>query len=321
MNALAQVLIGCIANGAVVQSICGAVTIPLLAWIAIRMLMPAIRGMNGDWRAQAASAACAACIPGALFLHLVAYGLATSAPSPCLQTVSGKILFGSLAGMMLAAVARAVLQAIRRDRDAAAVVAMALPAPARLAEIAARVNVKAQLLADDERSVVMLYGKSKPAVYVSTKALRDLSDDQLFAALHHERAHQDRSDHRIAPLLYFLTDLLPLPVNEAVTIYRRSREFCADACALGHVAAPDLAAALLQMIAPQGPTPAHAAAFAESAVLHERLRALLLSDQRKPNRCLRLLVAAALSAIVVAGVAVPHLAALAVYCSQMGVSS
>lgn len=318
MNAVAQTLITCIASGAVLESICAALAIPVFAWIAVRSLAPTIHRMNGDWRAQAALAAYAASIPGALFLFLVTYGLATGASSPCLQTIPGRILFGSLAGMMLTAIARAIVQAIRRNRDARRIVANVLPASARLAQIAARANVTAHLLVDDEHAIVMLYGESKAAVYVSSKALHDLNDEELLAALHHERAHQTRGDHRIAPLLYFLTDLLPLSVKDLVSTYRHSREFCADACAVKHVAAPDLAAALLQMIAPQGRTPAHAAAFAESAVLHERLRALLLGELPKPNRWRRVLVAASLSAIVVGSVAVPYVATFAVHCSHMG---
>lgn len=321
MNALAPALIGCIASGAVLESICAAVAVPFLAWIAIRALTPLIRRMNGDRAAQAAFGACAAAIPGALFLFFVTYGLATSASSPCLETVPGRILFGSLAGMMLAAIGRAILQAIHRNRDARRAVAGALEPPARLARIAARANVAAALLADDERPVVMLYGEKNPVVYVSTKALDDLTDGELFAALHHERAHQDRRDHRIAPLLYFLTGLLPLSVNELVATYRRSREFCADARALAHVAAPDLATALLKMVAPQGPMPAQAAMFAESAVVYERLGVLLLGDPCTPSPRRRFLLAAALALIVVAAVATPYLAALVVHCSQMGMSS
>lgn len=321
MNAVAQTLAACIASGAVFASICAALAIPVFAWVALRALAPAIHNMNGDWRAQASAAACAASIPGALFLFLVAYGLATGASSSCMQTIPGRLLFGVLVVIMLAAIARALAQAFRRSRDASRAVAMALPAPPRLAKMAAQAGVNARLLPEEERSVVMLYGDREPVVYVSTKALRDFSDRELLAALYHERAHQTRCDNRIASLLYFLADLLPLPVADLVTTYRRSREFCADECALQHVAAPDLASALLQMIAPQSAALAHAAAFAETSVVHDRLRALLMRDSPRPNGVYRAFVATALIGIMVAGVAVPQIASFAFHCSKIGMPS
>lgn len=321
MNAVAQTLATCITGGALFASICAAVTVPVFAWLALRLLAPSIHKMNGDWRAQAGAAACAASIPGALFLVLLAYGLVTGASSPCMQTLPGRILFGTVIAMMLAGITRAVVHAIRRGREASRAVAIALPASPRLARIAGQANVIAYELPDNERSVVMLYGDGSPAVYVSSKAMHDLSDQELLAALHHERAHQEHGDHRIAPILYFLIDLLPLPVGDLVNTYRRSREFCADDCAAQHVAGADLASALLQMIAPQSAPPAHAAAFAEDTVAKERLRALLEGDVPKPNYFRRTAVIASLAAIAAGGVAVPQIASLVFHCSKIGMPS
>jgi len=318
MNPIAQTLVSCIATGAVFTSICAALAVPIGAWIAVRFLAPTIHKMDGDWGAQAALAACAASVPGALFIFLVAYGLATSASSPCLQTIPGRILFGTLVATMLAAIARATIHAIRRNRDAARTVAGRLPASSRLMRIAARAGVTAYILPEDSQSIVMLYGGQRPEVYVSSKSLRDLSDEELLAALHHERAHQSRGDHRIAPLLYFLTDLLPLPVADLVNTYRRSREFCADQCAVQHINASDLAGALLRMVAPRNVTPAHAAAFSETVVVRDRLRALLLDEGPKPNYLRRVILTVSLSAVFASGVAVPQIAALVLHCSKMG---
>ncbi len=321
MSGIVQALVACIASGAVFASICAALVVPAAAWLAVRSLAPAIHTMNGDWRGQAALAAFAASIPGALFLFLVAYGLATSASSPCLQTVPGRVLFGILAALMLAAIGRTIVQSVGRSRDAARTVVAALPASSRLARLAAQADVSAYHLPDDTQAIVMLYGGRRAAVYVSTKALRDLSDDELLAALHHERAHQAHGDHRIAPVLYFLTDLLPLPVGDLVRTYRRSRELCADGRAAQHVASFDLASALLRMVAPRNAVPAHAAAFAEAAVVYDRLRALLLHEAPKVSHVRRAIVAAALLGIVAAGVAIPHVASLVVHCSKTGLSA
>lgn len=321
MNGVAQALEACILSGAVFTSICAALVVPAAAWLAMRSLAPAIQKMNGDWRAQAALAAFAASIPGALFLFLVTDGLATSASSACLQTIPGRALFGTLAGLMLAAIARSLVLAARRNREARQTVAAALPAPARLARIAADAGVNAYHLPDDAKSIVMLYGGRRPSVYVSTKAQRDLSDDELLAALHHERAHQRRQDHRIAPLLYFLTGLLPLPVGDLVSTYRRAREFCADDCALHHVAPADLASALLQMVAPRSAAPAYAAAFAESAAMHDRLRALLLHQAPTINGRRRAVLTVALLLIAAMGAAAPQISSLVFHCSNMWPSS
>ena len=321
MNAVAQTLATCITSGAMFASICAALTVPVFAWLALRLLAPSIHKMNGDWRAQANAAACAASIPGALFLFLVAYGLVTGASSPCMQTLPGRILFGTLVAMMLAAIGRAVAHAIHRGRDASRAVAMAMPASPRLARIAGQAGVTAYMLPDNERSVVMLYGDRSPVVYVSSKALHDLSDQELLAALYHERAHQEHGDHRIAPVLYFLADLLPFAVGDLVNTYRRSREFCADHCAVQRVAGADLASALLQMLAPKSAPPVHAAAFAETTVVKERLRALLLDDVPKPNHLRRVAVIASLAAIAAGGVAVPQIASLIFHCSKIAMPS
>lgn len=321
MNAVAQALAACILSGAVFASICAALIVPFIAWLAVRSLAPAIHAMHGDWRAQAALAALAASIPGALFLFLVVYGLATSGSSACLQTVPGRALFGTLAALMLAAIARTIVQATRRSRDAANAVATALPASSRLARIAAQAAVNAYHLPDEVQPIVMLYGGRQPAVYVSTKALRELGDDELLAALHHERAHQTRGDHRIAPILYFLTGLLPLPAGDLVRAYRRSREFCADGGAVQHVASSDLAAALLQMVGRQRELPANASAFSEGDAMRDRLRALLLPEVPKVSRFRRTVVTVALCTIVAGGAAIPQIASLIVRCSGMGSSS
>ena len=320
MNALVQTFVSCVATGAVFTSFCAALVVPVFAWIAVRSLAPAIHRMSGDWRPQAALAAWSASVPGGLFVFLVLYGLASSGSAPCLQTIPGRTLFGTLAAMMLAAIARAIAHAFRRKGEATRICATAVAPSTNLAHMASRVGVVAFEIPDNAQSIVMLYGERNPAVYVSTKALYDLSEDELLAALYHEHAHQTHGDHRVAPALYFLADLLPLSVADLVETYRRSRELCADQCAVQHVAASDLAGALLQMVSPKSASPVHAAAFADATVLHERLHALLFGDLPTPNHFRRVVVAASLFAIVAVGVSVPPLASLIFHCS-MGLSS
>lgn len=325
MNGVAQALIACIATGAVFTSMCAALAVPTVAWFAVRALAPQIRQMNGDPSGQSVFAAFAASIPGLLFLILVGYGIVTSISSACLQTLPGRVLFGALASLMFAAISRAFARAVARHGEAVQLTADRRPACARLTRIAASARVAAYEIADESRAVVMLFGSKmfgrKPAVYVSTRALRDLSDSELLAALHHEAAHQRRGDHRIAPLLYFFADLLPLPVGDLVLLYRRSREFCADQCAVRHVAPAELAAALLRMVHPLTKSVAHAAGLAEHDTVYDRLNVLLRNtDPQQPRLLHRIALTASLLAIVAMGAFTPQVAQLFFHCSRMGLS-
>ena len=60
----------CAASGALLASICGAVVVPLVAWLAIRAVAPYILRMHDDASWQAPLAALAATIPPAIFLAL-----------------------------------------------------------------------------------------------------------------------------------------------------------------------------------------------------------------------------------------------------------
>jgi Zn-dependent protease with chaperone function len=282
------------------------------------MLAPAVRRADADPAAQSLFAVWAAAMPGTVFLALTTYGLATAASSACLQTVPGRTLFGALAAVAIGAVVRAAARAIRRMREAASAVSTAFPAQARLSRIAGSVGITAYELPDDTEPIVMLFGSTEPRAYVSCRALRDLNDDELRAALHHERAHRERGDHRVAPVLYFLTDLLPLPLDDFVVTYRAAREHCADRMALRHARAIDLAAALLRIARPQ-PAPAHAAALAETALVRDRLNALLRPGCHEPLSALsRSVLTFAFAAISAASIAGPAIAALLLQCATMG---
>ncbi len=318
MNALLQTLQSCIASGAVFTSLCAALTIPVIAWFIVRRLTPEIVSMENDRRWQSALAAAAAITPGFIFITLVAYGLSSSASSPCLQTIPGRVLFGGLSALMVGTILRSLLLALRREREMNALVAQAYSPSHRLARFGAEIGVAVYELPDSERPVVMFAGTRRPAVYVSTNALERLSDEELRAALHHERAHYLQHDHRIAPAVHFFADLLPLSVDNLVRLYRRSREFCADEYALSYVERTELAGALLRVARPIL-APAHASLFADIEMVRGRLDALLRPSAPKPvSSTMRFAVASALALTMVASVAVPQLAAFAVHCSQMG---
>lgn len=321
MNQIGALLAQCLTSGAVFTSLCAALIVPPLAWLGVRGLTPAIAGMRDDYRWQAGVAAFGASLPGGLFLILTGLGIAQGANSPCLQLTAGKVLYGLLAALIAAAIVRSIVRASRRQRELHTMLAYAQPAQGRAAEIAASVGIPLFELQDEREMLILVANAPHAGAYVSTFSLGQFDDAELRAALFHERAHLERGDHRLAPWLYFLSDLLPLPVERLIGVYRCSREFCADACALAHVKRTDLASALLRVA--RGAIPSSAgvrtvAAFAERDAMHGRLDALLRPKCRTvPDLRRRVFVIAALFAIVAFGIAVPAIATVLLHCQSL----
>lgn len=317
MNALASVVLQCVMSGGIFTSLCAAIAVPPLVWLGVSALTPLIEGMHDDHRWQAGSAACAAALPGVAFLALVAMGVAGAATAPCLQLTAGKVLYGLLLALVAIAIGRSATHAMRRQRELLAMLASAKPAQGRAARIAAQVGIALFEVPDKRETLVMVAHAPQPGAYVSTFSLDQFDDAELRAALFHERAHLERADHRVTPWLYFLTDLLPLPVDRLIAVYRCSREFCADAGALLHVERTDLASALLRVVrgAANDGTPC-GAAFAERDVMYGRLEALLRpKTPSRPNAARRAAVVAGLLVIVAVVLALPAVAPDVFHCS------
>ena len=319
MNQLGAVLAQCLSSGAVFTSLCAALVVPPLAWLGVRALAPVISAMHDDRGWQAGVAAFAASLPGGLFLILVGLGIAEGAKSPCLQLTAGKVLYGVLATLIAAAIARSVLQAYQRHRELRAMLADAKAVQGRAAQIAQEVGIPLFEVQDDRQMLIMVANAPRAGAYISTMSLRQFEDVELRAALFHERAHLERGDHRLTPWLYFLTDLLPLPVPDLIGVYRCSREFCADSCALSHVKRTDLASALLRVARGTSPDTLRAvAAFAERDAMYGRLDVLLRPKSApSPNRRRRTFVVVALSLIVAVATAVPAITATLVHCQSL----
>lgn len=318
MSQVTAMILQCLSSGAILTSLCAAIVVPPLTWLGVRVLSPSISAMRDDRRWQSNAAAAAAALPGALFLVLVSVGMAEGVKSPCLQLTAGKGLYGLLAAFIVGAIARSVLRAYRRDRDVRAMLAGARAAQGKAAVIAEQVGVALFEIEDDRGMVVLVAGTPRPGVYVSRAALREFAEAELRAALFHERAHMERGDHHIAPWLYFLTDLLPLPMDDLIGVYRCSREFCADACALSHVERTDLASALLRVARGTAPSLGAAAAFAERDAIYGRLDALLRPQREvTPNLYRRAAVTATIVLIGVLGSAAPAVAAFVSHCGMV----
>ena len=321
MNQVAAVIAQCLASGAVFTSLCAAIIVPSLVWLGVRALTPTIAAMGDDPRWQSTFAAAAALLPGSLFLALVLFGIVDGSSTQCLQYAAGRVMYGLLIVLIAAAIARAIIRARVRNRELHALLAAAKPASGHAAQVAAEVGLALFEIEDERAMLIAASGTPRIGAYASTGVLRTLEAPELRAALFHERAHIDRGDHHIAPWLYFVTDLLPMPLGRLIDIYRCSREFCADHCALEHVERTDLAAALLRVARGLSALPATGAAFAERDAMHGRLDALLRPGaDRQANLPRRRFVAVALVSLLALGLALPVAATIFLHCNLMVVS-
>ena len=291
----------CLAAGILLSSLCAVAIVPVLAWLGVRAVAPLIAGMGADPVWQSPLAAGAAILPGALFLTLATAGIAGGLQSACLQFAGGRLLFGILAGVLAVGVIRATLLALRRLAHARALLGAARAPSERLRRIAARCGLRVRECAD-ARPLCLLVNVVRPLAIVSAGTLARLSDDELEAALLHERAHASSGDQPLAFALSFVVDVLPLPVNDVIAIHRQARELAADRRALRATCADHLASALLTLAASVRPIPA-TAGFADRA-LHARLTVLLRSTpNRLPSKTRRVAVCTLLAVMFLAGIA------------------
>ena len=244
MRDVVDFLAACWTTGTLLRSVCALVIVPALAWLAVRIVAPHIARLEHDPSWQAPLAAVAAAIPGSLFVLLAIEAMADGSRAACLETLIGRVLFGSIILVSSFSLGRALVLGGRRSGEASTLIRWSNVAMGRLAIAATRSNVIARII-DDERPFCALAGTWKPTVIVSTGALSRLSDGELEAALLHERGHAHRGDQFIAATLSFLVDLVPLPTTNLVAVYRRAREVAADRYALRNAEPYDLAGALL----------------------------------------------------------------------------
>jgi bla regulator protein blaR1 len=300
MGDVARFVAQCVASGGILVAACALLIVPFVAWAALRCILPALRRMHGDPEWQAPLAAAAASIPGALLLLMAATVVIAGRSVVCTQTYTGRALFGAFAAFTLVSLVRASVRAIRRVREARALLSLtAAPSP-RLARLAARSGIAVREL-PDPRPFCALAGSFAPVAIVSSGTLAELSDDELRAALLHERGHARRRDQIVAAMVAFCADLLPLPARELIALYHDAREVAADRHALRGANAEDLAGALLAFARGQRAF-AHLARLTGESGISERLRALL--EARAVARAsvpLRVAVVVALALVSIAG--------------------
>jgi len=300
----------CARSGTLLTSLCAIVLLPIGAWLACRFVAPIIAGMKDDAAWQAPLAATAAALPGALFVALWVGAIFSGLSTSCLSLPAGRLVFGVIIAAMIAALARATVLALARAIEIRRLIRSSSAPSPRLRAHAQANDVRAREL-HDSAPICALAGTLWPVVLVSTGALAAISDEELRAALHHERAHARRGDQLLAAALSFLVDLLPLPAADLVQTYKTARELAADQDAVRATDANSLAGALIEF-AKGGRAIAGAACLIDdrTSTMTRRLRALLTPSAPAPhqNRLRRFALAVTLAAIAVGVVVTPSLA-------------
>jgi len=313
MNDIALFFAQCAHSEAMLGSLCAIVVIPPSAWIGSRLLASQIFRMTDDPAWQAPYAAVAASLPGALFLVLSILALVRGASTACWTMPGGRIVFTSIALVALAAIARGSWLAFARNREIRRLVRSSRPASKRLKEVAASCGLRARQIRDDA-PLCALAGVVAPVVLVSSGALRVLGDEELRAALLHERAHTKRGDQILGVCLSFFADLLPLPACDLAETYKLARELAADRFAAQTAGCDTLARALVSF-AKNGRALVGATPFSGSrrSTVVSRIAALLQEPQPRRSGQVapairRLALGLALATIIFGGTIAPVLA-------------
>lgn len=167
----------------------------------------------------------------------------------------------------------ALARACARQAEVGRLFAASTSPSDRLARAAARLGLRARQLASDEKECFVA-GVLRPTVFVSRGALRRLNDEELEAALCHERAHVEGRDTAWLMTLSLLRDLAPFGRGVALEAFRAARETRADRCAAASAGPLSLAGALVALATP---TAAVAAVLpmARGDSLRWRMQALL----------------------------------------------
>jgi Zn-dependent protease with chaperone function len=316
MGDFSQLVRACLASGAVLTALCAMIVVPVVLWIGVRLLTPRIVALDGDPRWQAPLAALAAALPGAAFGALAFEAILTAPHSQCLAFVSGRIIFGVVIALAVAAFVRAAWLSWRRHAEVRKLIATSRPPSARVAAIASDIGLSVRSLAGSG-AICALGGTMFVSILLSQGAERRLNDDELRAALLHERAHYDRGDQWLIALVTFASEALPLFVGDLIALYLRARELAADRDATRKADGLDLASAILRLSGAASPTYV-AGLSGEVGAVETRLDALLTP---RPTPLAQSRLVAVLSLALLGALATTSLIAnlvVAASCAHMG---
>lgn len=228
---------------------------------AARLLPPT----RADWRIAAVLAGG----PGLVMLVLLTMAVGRGILHFHLDDVPHLIKYQLVWLIAPAIVVPAVVKTRRRGRELRLLTSTSVSPQPRLTAAAEAVGIKVREL-PLALCECFVAGAWRPIAYISTGAVERMSDEELSAALHHERAHARNHDPALYMILGFLVDLVRTR-DDAMLAYRQARERQADAEAVTHAGPLPLASALIAVARPH-PTMAFGMAGADAAW---RLRAIL----------------------------------------------
>ena len=215
--------------------------LPALAALGSDRIARRLPATRTDWRAAAALAAC----PGLVMLAIIAMVAVRSASHLHADDYLHFVQYHVPMAIGLALLGRAAWRLHRRNSGVRVLKDLARAPSPRLERAAAQVPVAVREI-DDGSCECFVAGVLHPYAYVSRGVLERMTDEELLAALHHERAHASSHDPAMLAILSFLADLAP-GTGRALTLYRQARERRADSEAAQRAGPCALASALLAM--------------------------------------------------------------------------
>lgn len=294
--------------------------VPMLLYALSLPALAVVRRMDprNPWAARLAF--CASATPGFAFMGLAALTLKPFDFQMVLHPWASWGCFAhcfGLAFIFLAVPLRAAVVLHRRYRVASQLLALAENPSPRLAAFQAELQIPIRELPSREPAC-FLVGLFRPVVCVSQGALAALGDDELRAALLHERAHWRRRETLRASFAMFLNECSMLPVHAALDQYRRCTEFLADRDALNDAHPVTLASALLSFA--KFPMNASLAVHLAGQTVADRVSLLLGVESPAHEKALDKAYAAILLIVAASLAFVPFWIRLlaAVLCSQGG---
>jgi Zn-dependent protease with chaperone function len=225
--------------------------------------------------ASAAAALALALAPGVLALCLIVNSWLYI---EAFKTWRGFVLYRVTPAASLVIVGWAALRLWRRQAAVAQLFRISRAAGPRLTAIAGDLRVRELPTPAPECFVA---GVLRPTAFVSTGALARLDDEELAAALAHERAHVAGADPRTLAVLALLSDLVPFRSGVAGERFLAAREARADGVAARAVGALPLASALVALARPV-PRTKTVLLMAAAETLAWRMDALLSASRARP---------------------------------------
>lgn len=201
-----------------------------LALIGVRVLVlravKHIETMEPAGNARLRLAWIAAVMPGLSFLVLTPLAIHTF-NFRAMGSLACMLHCYGLAFLTVVVVGSAIVRTWWQTRGVAQLMTLANEPSPRLKRFGLQLSIPVRQLQTDS-SILAVAGIWKPQVLVSQGALSRLADDELRAALLHEKAHVRRHETLRTALAAFLNDCTPLSVPAAFSAYRKAREFAAD---------------------------------------------------------------------------------------------